>query len=150
MVSGTLVGVDGLDSLVPFWVRVPRALGVAPVLLGIIASVAVMVLMAVVPSPLGREFSGRCKTFGNLVQLFLARNYGKLGARHGMSSNAEAAQSLFQVIASETAPKWPNFLSLRRFRRVFTSIDSSQSLLVPLIMICRVSGKLAPLHDRSR
>ena len=118
-------------------------------LLGIIASVAVMALMAVVLSPLGREFSGSCKTFGNLVQLFLARNYGKLGARHGMSSNAKAAQSVFQVIASETGTEVAQ-LSIRRFRRVFTSINSPQSLLVPLIMICRVGGKLAQLRDRSR
>jgi hypothetical protein len=71
------------------------------VLLGIIAAISIMVLTAVVLSPSGREFPGSSKTFGNLVQLFLARNYRKLAARHGMSSKTEAAQSLLQLIASE-------------------------------------------------
>ena len=85
-----------------FGLKILRALGVASVSLGIIASVSVLVLMAVVLSPLGREFPGSCKTLGDLVKLFLARNYGKLAAQHGMSSKAEAAQSLLQLIASET------------------------------------------------
>jgi hypothetical protein len=84
-----------------FGLRVLRSLGVASVLLGIIAAISIMVLTAVVLSPSGREFPGSSKTFGNLVQLFLARNYRKLAARHGMSSKTEAAQSLLQLIASE-------------------------------------------------
>jgi hypothetical protein len=85
-----------------FGLKMLRALGVASVLFGIIAPVSVTVLMAVVLNPLGREFPGSFNTLGNLVQLFLARNYGKLAARHGMSSKTEAAQSLLQLIASET------------------------------------------------
>jgi hypothetical protein len=84
-----------------FGLRVLRSLGIASVLLGIIAAISIMVLTAVVLSPLGREFPGSSKTFGNVVQLFLARNYGKLAERHGMSSKTEAAQSLLQLIASE-------------------------------------------------
>jgi hypothetical protein len=85
-----------------FGLKMLGALGVASVLVGIIAVLSVLVLVAVVLSPLGREFPGSSKTFGDLVKLFLARNYGKLAARHGMSSKAEAAQSLLQLIASET------------------------------------------------
>jgi hypothetical protein len=85
-----------------FGLKMLTALGVPSMLLAIIAAVSVLVLMAVVLSPLGREFPGSCKTFGDLVKLFLARNYGKLAARHGMSSKAEATQSLLQLIGSET------------------------------------------------
>jgi hypothetical protein len=92
----------GLTLYFLFGLKMLRALGMASVLVGNIAVISVLVLVAVVLSPLGREFPGSCETFGDLVKLFLARNYGKLAARHGMSSKAEAAQSLLQLIASET------------------------------------------------
>jgi hypothetical protein len=94
-----------------FGLKMLTTLGVSSVLLAIIAAVSVLVLMAVVLGPLGLEIPGSCKTFGDLVKLFLARNYGKPAARHGMSSKAEATQSLLQLIASETGSE-VNKLSL--------------------------------------
>jgi hypothetical protein len=105
-----------------FGLRVLTALGVASVLLGPIAAVAVMVLMAL--SPLGRKFPESCKTLGNPAQLFLARNYGKLAERHGMSAKTEAVPSLLQLIASETGSDVDKLPWRSRFPRDFTSIES--------------------------
>jgi plasmid stability protein len=38
-----------------------------------------------------------------LAKLVLARNYGKVAARHGVSSEKEVIQSLLQLVAAETA-----------------------------------------------
>jgi hypothetical protein len=92
----------GLVLYFLFGLRMLWMLGTASMLIGGIAFVSVLALVAVVLGPLGRSFPGGCKNFGDLVKLFLARNYGKLAARHGMSSKSEAAQSLLQLIASET------------------------------------------------
>jgi hypothetical protein len=92
----------GLMLYFLFGLKMLRMLGTASMLVGSIAFVSALVLVAVVLSPLGREFPGSCETFGDLLKLFLARNYGKLAARHGMASKAESAQSLLQLIASET------------------------------------------------
>jgi hypothetical protein len=79
-----------------------RALGAASALVGIITFISVLVLVAVILSPLGREFPRSCETFGDVVKLALARNYGKLASRYGMSSKEESVQSLLlQLVAAE-------------------------------------------------
>lgn len=82
--------------------KMVRTLGVASAVVGVMGFVSVLVLVAVLLRPLGREFPRDCKTFGDLVGLFLAHNYGKLAAQHGISSKEEAIQSLLLLIASET------------------------------------------------
>jgi hypothetical protein len=78
-----------------------RTLGVASALVDVIGFVSVLVLVAVLLRPLGREFPRDCESFGDLVQFFPAHNYGKLAVQHDMSSKAEATQSLLLLIASE-------------------------------------------------
>jgi hypothetical protein len=80
-----------------------RTLGAASVLVGVIGFISVFVLVAVILNPLGRGFPRSCETFGDLVKLALARNYGKMAARHGMSSEKDVVQSLLQLVAAETA-----------------------------------------------
>jgi hypothetical protein len=83
--------------------KMSKAFGAAAALVGIIAAITVLVLVAVVLSPLAREFPRSCGTFRDLARLVLARNYGKMAARHGMSSEKEVSQSLLQLVAAETA-----------------------------------------------
>ena len=70
---------------------------------GVIGVVSVLVLMPIILNPLGREFPRNCKTFGDLVKLALARNYGKMAATHGMTSEKKVVQSLLLLVAAETA-----------------------------------------------
>ena len=86
-----------------FGLKMLGTLGAASALVGVIGFVSVFVLVAVILNPLGRGFPRSCETFGDLVKLALARNYGKMAARHGMSSEKEAVQSLLQLVAAETA-----------------------------------------------
>jgi hypothetical protein len=78
-----------------------RTLGAASALVGIVSFIAVSVLAAAILSPFGRGFPRSCETFGDLVKLALARNYGQVAATHGMSSEKELAKSLLQLIAAE-------------------------------------------------
>jgi len=86
-----------------FGLKMLRTLGAASALVGVIGFISVFVLVAVILNPLGRGFPRSCETFGDLVKLALARNYGKMAARHGMSSEKEVVQSLLQLVAAETA-----------------------------------------------
>jgi len=86
-----------------FGLKMLRTLGAASALVGVIGFVSVFVLVAVILNPLGRGFPRNCETFGDLVKLALARNYGKMAARHGMSSEKEVVQSLLRLVAAETA-----------------------------------------------
>jgi hypothetical protein len=70
---------------------------------GVIGVVSVLVLMPIILNPLGRGFPRNCKTFGDLVKLALARNYGKMAATHGMTSEKKVVQSLLLLVAAETA-----------------------------------------------
>lgn len=93
----------GLVLYLLFGWKLLRTLGAASALVGIIGFISISVLVAVILSPLGRNFPRSCETFGGLVKLALARNYGRVAARHGMSSEEEVNQSLLQLIAAETA-----------------------------------------------
>jgi hypothetical protein len=93
----------GATLYVLFGLKMLRTLGAASALVGAIGFVSVFVLVAVILNPLGRGFPRNCETFGDLVKLALARNYGKMAARHGMSSEKEVVQSLLQLVAAETA-----------------------------------------------
>ena len=95
LASATLYALFGLKML--------RTLGTASVLVGAIGFISVFVLVAVMLNPLGRGFPRSCETFDDLVKITLARNYGKMAASHGMSSEREVVQSLLQLIAAETA-----------------------------------------------
>ncbi len=86
-----------------FGLKMLRTLGAASALVGVIGFISVFVLAAVILNPLGRGFPRSCETFGDLVKLALARNYGKMAARRGMSSEKEVVQSLLQLVAAETA-----------------------------------------------
>ena len=70
---------------------------------GVIGVVSVLVLMPIILNPLGRGFPRNCKTFGDLVKLALARNYGKMAATHGMTSEKKVVHSLLLLVAAETA-----------------------------------------------
>jgi hypothetical protein len=48
-----------------------------------------------------REFPSGCETFGDLTKLTLARNYGKISAEYGVSSEQEVLLLLRQLIATE-------------------------------------------------
>jgi hypothetical protein len=96
LTASTLYFLFGLKAL-----RAP--LGASSVLVGVIGIISVLVLVAVVLSPLGREFPRSCETFGDLTKLALARNYENVAARHGMSSEKEVVQLLLQLVAAETA-----------------------------------------------
>jgi hypothetical protein len=92
------------------------ALGAASGVVGIITFISVLVLLAVILSPLGREFPRSCDTFGDLVKLALARNYGKIASRYGMSSQEESVQSLLlQLIAAEVSADVDELSSDTRF-----------------------------------
>jgi hypothetical protein len=86
-----------------FGSKMLRMLGAASVVVGAIGVVSVLVLVAVILNPLGRGFPRTCETFGDLVKLALAHNYGKMAATHGMSSEKEVLQSLLRLVAAETA-----------------------------------------------
>jgi hypothetical protein len=86
-----------------FGLKMLRTLGAASAPVGVIGFVSVFVLVAVILNPLGRGFPRNCETFGDLVKLALARNYGKMAATQGMSSDKEVVQSLLQLVAAETA-----------------------------------------------
>jgi hypothetical protein len=93
----------GTTLYVLFGSKMLRTLGAASVVAGAIGVVSVLVLVAVILNPLGRGFPRNCETFGELVRVALAHNYGKMAARHGMSSETEVVQSLLQLVAAETA-----------------------------------------------
>lgn len=86
-----------------FGLKMLKTLGAASTLVGVIGFISVFVLVAVILNPLGRGFPRSCETFGDLVKLALAHNYGKMAARHGMSSEKEVVQSLLQLVTAETA-----------------------------------------------
>lgn len=71
-------------------------------LVGLINVIGAVVLLPIILNPLAREFPRNCRTLGDLVKLALARNYGKLAASHGMTSEQEVLQSLLLLIATET------------------------------------------------
>jgi hypothetical protein len=52
-------------------------------------------------SPLAREFPSGCETFGDLTKLTLARNYGRISAEYGVSSEQDVLGLLRQLIAAE-------------------------------------------------
>jgi hypothetical protein len=80
-----------------------RAMGSVSVLAGIVGFVALLVPVCFVLNPVAREFPSGCVTLGDLTKLILARNYGQIAARHGMSSEKEVIQSLVVLVAEETA-----------------------------------------------
>lgn len=86
-----------------FSLKLLRAIGSASVLVGIVGFIALLVPVCLALNPLAREFPRGCVTLGDLTKLVLARNYGKLAARHGMSSQKEIIHSLLVLVAEETA-----------------------------------------------
>ena len=93
----------GATLYVLFGSKMLRTFGPASVLIGVVGAVSVLVLVAVILNPLGRGFPRNCETFGDLVKLALARNYGKMAATHGMSSETKVVESLLLLVAAETA-----------------------------------------------
>jgi hypothetical protein len=80
-----------------------KMLGAPSVLVGIVAAISILRLTAMILSQLGRHFPRSCETFGDLVKLALARNYGKIAAKHGISSEKEVNQLVSRLIAAEIA-----------------------------------------------
>jgi hypothetical protein len=80
-----------------------KIFGAASVLVGIIGPISILCFTAVILNPLGRHFPRSCETFGHLVKLALARNYGMIAAQRGISSEGEVAQLVLQLIAAELA-----------------------------------------------
>jgi hypothetical protein len=67
----------------------------------IVVGIMTLVLVSYLLRPLCRAFPRSCDTFGDLVRLALARNYGAIAAQNGTSSETEALQALRQLIAAE-------------------------------------------------
>lgn len=65
------------------------------------AALSLWIVVLVLLSPLAREFPSGCETFGDLTKLTLARNYGKISAEYGVSSEQEVFLLLRQLIAAE-------------------------------------------------
>jgi hypothetical protein len=80
-----------------------KMLGSISVLVGTFAAIPVWFLALIFLSPFARQFPGRCESFGDLVTLALARNYAKLAATHGGSSEKQVAHLLLELIAAETS-----------------------------------------------
>jgi hypothetical protein len=93
----------GLAFYFLFASRMFETFGAASLLVGIVGPISILWFTGVILSPLGRHFPRSCKTFGDLVKLGLARNYGKIAAKHGISSERDVAQLVFQLISAEIA-----------------------------------------------
>jgi hypothetical protein len=93
----------GLAFYFLFASRMFNMFGAVPLLVGIVGPISILFFTGVILNPLARRFPRSCKTFGDLVKLALARNYGKIAAKHGISSERDVAQLVFQLIAAEVA-----------------------------------------------
>lgn len=93
LIVGLVLALPALKALWSF--------GTASVLFTIVAAIAIWVPVLVILSPLARTFPQSCETFGDLVKLTLARNYGKIASQHSTSSDREVLQALPQLIAAE-------------------------------------------------
>jgi hypothetical protein len=91
------------------------AMAAASVLVGIAGFISILALVSVVLSPFAREFPRSCVTFGDLTKLVLARNYGNITAKHGLSSEKELMHALLQLVAAETAADVETLSSDTRF-----------------------------------
>jgi hypothetical protein len=98
-----------------FGLKLLRGIGSASVLVGIVGFIALLVPVCLVLNPIAREFPRGCVTLGDLTKLVLARNYGKVAARHGMSSEREVIQLLLFLVAEETATDIQKLSSDTRF-----------------------------------
>jgi hypothetical protein len=83
--------------------RMFKMLGAASAFVGIIGTISILWLTGVILNPLARRLPRSCETFGDLVKLALARNYGKITAKHGISSERDVARLVLQLIAAEIA-----------------------------------------------
>ena len=95
--------------------KVLNAMAALSVLVGIVGFISVLVLVCTVLNPLAREFPRGCLTFSDLTKLVLARNYGNIAAKHGMSPTKEIMQALLQLIAAEAAGDIEELSSDTRF-----------------------------------
>jgi hypothetical protein len=95
--------------------KVLWAMAAASVLVGIVGFISVLALVCVALNPLAREFPRGCVTVGDLTKLALARNYGNIAAKHGVSSEKELVQALKQLVAAETASDVEKLSSDTRF-----------------------------------
>jgi hypothetical protein len=93
----------GLTLYFLFGSGMVKIFGAASVLIDTIGAVSILYFTAMILNPLGRHFPRNCNTFGDLVKLALARNYGKIAAQHGISSEREVIQLVLQLIATELA-----------------------------------------------
>jgi hypothetical protein len=83
------------------WHRLASYAGSMSGLFTFIASLCLWVVVWVLLSPLAREFPSGCETFGDLTKLTLARNYGRISAEYGVSSDQEVLDLLCHLIAAE-------------------------------------------------
>jgi len=98
-----------------FSFKMLSAMGSISGLIGVFAFIAVLAVACMVLNPLARQFPRGCATFGDLTRLLLARNYGKVVGRHGLSPRKEVIQSLLVVVAEETATAVERLSSDTRF-----------------------------------
>ena len=94
------------------WLRVSSGeLSVMVVLSGFLF----FALLLWVIKPLARSFPRSCETLGDLAKLTLARNYGKIAARCGKSSEQELLASLCLLLAAATPSDTGNISPETRF-----------------------------------
>jgi hypothetical protein len=93
----------GLAFYFLFDSRIFKTFSAASLLVGIVGPISILCFIGAILNPLARRFPRSCETFGDLVKLALARNYGKIAAKHGISSERDVAQLVLQLIAAEVA-----------------------------------------------
>jgi hypothetical protein len=98
-----------------FGFKMLRTMGAASGFAGVFGFIAILALVCMILEPLARDFPRDCVTFGGLAKLVLARNYGKVAARHGISSGKEVIQSLLVLVAEETSTDVERLSSATRF-----------------------------------
>jgi hypothetical protein len=83
------------------WTRLVSFAGSAAGLLTVLGGFFAWAFLLKLLAPLARNFPRNCESFGDLVKLTLARNYGGIASEYGVSSEREVLLLLRQLIAAE-------------------------------------------------
>jgi hypothetical protein len=91
-----------ITLIAPNWTSVTSRGGLLSGIVLALGGVLAWALVLRFLAPLARGFPRSCDTFGDLVKLALARNYGTVASQRGRSSDKEVLLVLRQLIAAET------------------------------------------------